>query len=123
MNNAPETFRAAMSAGGLEYTGEIHPDGKLHRFKANDDRERNSWYVLHAGPPAAGAFGCWKRDLKESWSDRSRNLSQADLQRVRQRSLETEATVKAAMVVRQKKARRTADWIIARAKAVATHAY
>jgi len=61
-----DAFRAAMRAAGLDYTGPITADGKLHRFKAEGDSARNSWLVLHAGPPATGAFGCWKRGFKEN---------------------------------------------------------
>ena len=85
-----ESFRAAMSAEGIDYTGQIHPDGKLHRFKAASDHARNSWYVLHAGPPAAGAFGCWKRAFKQTWCERNGNLSQGEMHRVRHRWQETE---------------------------------
>ena len=90
MNSTTEIFRSAMNAAGIEYTGEIFFDSKLRRFKAEGDDARNSWYVVHPGPPAAGAFGCWKRGLNESWCDRSSNLSQADWQRIRQRWHEAE---------------------------------
>jgi putative DNA primase/helicase len=80
-----------MSARGIEYRGEIIPDGKLHRFKANGDNERNSWYVLYNGSIAAGAFGCWKRGIKETWCERNGSLSLADSQRVRALWQEAEA--------------------------------
>src|SRR5207244_5947427 len=121
--DAPEVFRAAMSAAGIDYTGQIYADGKLHRFKAGDDHARNSWYVLNAGPPAAGAFGCWKRGLKESWCERNRSLSQAESQRARQQRQEADAKRKAEITARQKKARRIAKWIYERARPVETHAY
>ena len=75
---ASEIFRDALRATGLDYAGEIIADGKLHRFKAKGDHNRNSWFVLHPGTPAAGAFGCWKLGFKETWCDRSRHLSQAE---------------------------------------------
>ena len=55
-----------MSNAGLFFTGEIYADGKLHRFKADGDHDKNAWYVFHPGPLAAGAFGCWKRGFKET---------------------------------------------------------
>src|SRR6266542_2594477 len=122
-SDAPEVFRAAMSAAGIEWTGQIYADGKLHRFKAGDDHERNSWYVLHPGPPAAGVFGCWKRGIKKTWSDRSSNLSQAELIEVRRRWQEAEREHERTKTGRQKKARRIAAWLLARAKSVTTHAY
>ena len=54
MSTATEAFRSAMNNAGLTYTGEIYPDGKLHRFKADDDHARNSWYVFHADRPRLG---------------------------------------------------------------------
>src|SRR5437762_6156829 len=121
MNSTSETFRAAMSAAGIEYTGQIHADGKLHRFKAGDDHARNSWYVLHAGPPAAGAFGCWKRDVKETWCDQSGSKSQAEWQQIRHKWREADVKLKNETAARQNKALRIANWIFARAKPVATH--
>jgi putative DNA primase/helicase len=122
-SNAPEIFRAAMSAAGIDYTGEICCDGKLHRFKAEGDHQRNSWYVLYEGPPAAGAFGCWKRGLKEAWCERNGSLSHADSQRVRQQWQEADAKLKAEITARQKKARRTATWIYERGRPVQSHVY
>lgn len=59
-------FQSAMKKAGL-YTDVIEADGKLHRFKAPEDNKANSWYVLFDGEVAAGAFGCWKRDIKKKW--------------------------------------------------------
>src|SRR5215469_3836922 len=84
ISQACDDFRAAMAAAGIQCTGEINCDGRLHRFKAGDDRTRNSWYVLHAEPPFAGAFGCWKRGIKETWCERNGSLSQAERQHVRE---------------------------------------
>jgi putative DNA primase/helicase len=118
-----ESFRAAMSAHGIEYSGELCFDGKLHRFKANSHNARNSWYVLHDGPLAAGMYGCWKRGIKEKWCERVGGLSQAELQRARQQWQEADAKLKAEAAGRQKKARRIAAWILPRAKRVTTHPY
>lgn len=64
-----EAFRQAASNTGLELPGEIIADGKRHRFTVTGDRARsnNGWYVLHSDDPAAGAFGCWKRQINETW--------------------------------------------------------
>jgi phage/plasmid primase-like uncharacterized protein len=57
-----------MKASGLDYAGPIHQDGKLHRVKCEDDSEANSWYVFHPPDPiCAGGFGCWKRQIKQTW--------------------------------------------------------
>ena len=65
--NQFETFRAALLAAGLDYSGEIIADGRIHRFKAQGDRDKNSWYTLHLGGVPAGSFGCWKRGFSETW--------------------------------------------------------
>src|SRR6266496_4234465 len=121
---AIENFRDAMRLARLDYAGSILPDGQLHRFKCAGDHDRNSWYVLHIGPPVAGAFGCWKRDFKESWHERNGEFfSQAEWQRVRQQSRETETKLKAETKARQRKAREVASWILARANPAASHRY
>ena len=119
-----DSFRVAMHAAGLDYAGPVHADGKLHRFKADGDKARNSWYVLHAGPPAAGAFGCWKRGFKENWHGGRADLSQAQWEVVRRQWREAEAAREHAEAKRQAEARRVADWILRRAKpADAAHTY
>ena len=63
---------------GLDPATGIIPDGKLHRLRwSNERRGRpDGFYVLHLdGPRPAGAFGCWKRGIKETWSARGRPLS------------------------------------------------
>ena len=121
--NGLADFHAAMRAAGLDYGGPLLADGKLHRIKVEGDRERNSWYVLHDGSPAAGAFGCWKRGFKETWCDRTQQLSQTDWDRVRERWQETDRQREEADANRQAKARKTADWILARAQSATAHTY
>lgn len=77
-----ENFRTAMRAAGLAYAGPILADGILHRFKAEGDRASNSWYLIHAGPPAAGAYGCWRRSLNDRWCESESQLSQHEWDRV-----------------------------------------
>jgi putative DNA primase/helicase len=62
-------FRGAMAAAGIETPGPIVADGRLRRFHVEGDRRgtRNGWYVLHADELPAGAFGCWRRGLRETW--------------------------------------------------------
>jgi putative DNA primase/helicase len=111
-----ETFRAAMRAAGLDYAGPIVADGRLHRFKAEGDKARNSWFVIHAGPPAAGAFGCWKRGLSEKWCSRDGSLSQAEWDSVRRRWQEADRERERTEKERHAKARKTAAWILSRSK-------
>lgn len=118
-----ENFRAALVKAGLVFDGEIIADGKLHRFKAAGDREKNSWFVLHAGTPAAGAFGCWKRGVKETWCERDGQLSETKWKEVRARWQEEERERGQIEAKRQAKAQKIAAWIFERATPVTTHAY
>lgn len=70
MTPTVETFRQTMSNAGIEPPGEVIADSTLHRFTVTGDKARseNGWYVFHADDPAAGAFGCWKRGIQETWS-------------------------------------------------------
>jgi putative DNA primase/helicase len=124
--SATENFRAAMRAAGLEFAGEIFADCKLHRFKAGGDKARNSWFILFPGNsviPAAGVFGCWKRGIKETWHDGARQLSQADWNHVRAQWREADEIRKKAERQRQGQAKKTAAWILQRAKLLTAHAY
>ena len=60
-------FKDAIAAAGLAHQGVIIADGRLHRFKANGDRNPNGWYVLHPAGIPAGSFGHWNTDLSETW--------------------------------------------------------
>lgn len=61
-------FQSAIRAAGLSAPALI-ADGQLHRFHIEGDRRshKNGWYVLFADGVPAGAFGCWKRAVHESW--------------------------------------------------------
>jgi putative DNA primase/helicase len=119
-----ENFRATMHAAGLDYAGPIYTDGKLHRVKVEGDKSRNSWFVLHSGTPAAGAFGCWKRSIKETWcAKRRENLSAAEWQTIRQQWQLAESERQRTEAERHAKTRKIAAWILARAKLATAHAY
>src|ERR1700722_18071850 len=120
-----ENFRAAMFNAGLDYAGEILADDKLHRFMAAGDREKNSWYVLHAGTPAAGAFGCWKRGFKESWCEKRReSLTDAEWRTIREGWKLADDERQRTEAERQTKARKIAAWILSRSRPARTlHRY
>jgi putative DNA primase/helicase len=65
-----KNFKQAMHSVGIEIEAAILADGTLHRFHVMGDRagSKNGWYILHADDPAAGQFGCFKRDVSENWS-------------------------------------------------------
>ena len=119
-----ENFRGAMRRAGLDYAGPIHADSKLHRFKTEGDTRGNSWYVLHPGPPMAGAFGCWKRGINETWCEREPGkVSQAEWSEIRRRWQEVERERQRTEAERHAKARKTAAWILNRAKPAHSQAY
>jgi len=119
-----ESFRVALRESGIEYSGPIYIDGKLHRIRADSDQSNNSWYVLYPGSPVVGAYGCWKRDLKATWCERNGSLTQLEWQDVRQRWQEASEKLKAETVARQKKARKVAAWILNRSRpALTLHRY
>jgi putative DNA primase/helicase len=61
-------FRAAISKSGLTPPDQIMADGKIHRFASNGKRSDDSgWYVVFFDGIPAGAYGCWRTDLKGSW--------------------------------------------------------
>jgi putative DNA primase/helicase len=123
---AEETFRATLRQSGLEYDGPIIVDGKLKRFKADGDRDKNSWYVLFPGPPVAGAYGCWKRGIeRQTWCEKSgSSLSSLEKELIRHRWQEAKAKLEAETVRRQAKARKIAAWILDRSRrAVTMHPY
>lgn len=68
--NRIDGFIAALRATGL-LVQSVATDGRLRRVRAEGDGsgQRSGWYVLHAGPPMAGAYGNWKTGASEQWRD------------------------------------------------------
>ena len=63
-----EGFRSIILKAGLSTPNEIIDDGKIHRFSSNGKPTDNAgWYVLFTDGIAAGAFGCWREDVKINW--------------------------------------------------------
>jgi putative DNA primase/helicase len=99
------TLEQAMRSAGIEPPAEIIADGKLHRFHVEGDRpgSKNGWYVLHDSDPAAGAFGCWKRGISETWCSKEyrhltpeeKTLYDARIELMRKRHEEEQARVHA----------------------------
>lgn len=68
MTDAIEQFRDAIQAAGLEPPETIDADGALHRFSTNGKAADDSgWYTLHLDQVPAGAFGCWRSGVSETW--------------------------------------------------------
>jgi len=63
-----ELFRKAIQGAGIEPPDVIEADGRLHRFSTNGKRSDDAgWYVLHDDGIPAGAFGCWRSGISETW--------------------------------------------------------
>jgi putative DNA primase/helicase len=57
-------FKDAMLNAGLISDVVAIPDGQIHRFRSDGDKNRDSWYVFFGD---GGAFGNWHTGLKETW--------------------------------------------------------
>lgn len=82
------SLESAMAQAGLVCKDALIPDGLLHRFYVQGDRQgsKNGWYVLFDSDVASGVFGSWKTGEKYSWCERNtRELSPAQKQQHRQR--------------------------------------
>ncbi|MEX2524306.1 MAG: DUF3987 domain-containing protein [Gammaproteobacteria bacterium] len=76
-----DDLRTAIMDSGLRPPHNIIPDGRIHRFSSTgrpgDDA---GWYVAYDGDVPAGAYGCWRAGISETWSARRRDaLSPAEL--------------------------------------------
>ena len=68
MNNSINQFKEAMYSTGITPPDFIEADGKLRRFASGDRKnDKNGWYVFHSEGIPAGAFGCWKRGISDTW--------------------------------------------------------
>lgn len=86
-----EFFRVSLKAAGLATRDAITMDGGLHRFHIEGDKpgSKNGWYVLFGDSLPAGAFGCWKRQISETWCAKAiRDLSPAERERFKLRKIE-----------------------------------
>jgi putative DNA primase/helicase len=66
---AIDDFAAAIAAAGLGLP-DIKADGRIHRFRTDDDKagSLSGWYVLHLDRHPAGVFGSWKLSFTQTWS-------------------------------------------------------
>src|SRR3954464_16022169 len=73
-------FRDAMAQHGIVLKGMPVGDGKLHRFDVEGDGRgsNNGYYKLNLDGRPAGAFGCWKRGIKQTWKANGAPLSDFD---------------------------------------------
>lgn len=125
--DAVQNFNAALDSAGLATKDKIIPDGKLHRFTVKGDKAgtKNGWYVLYGDGLPAGAFGCWKRQISESWCSKTdRQMTVVERSKFKRRMLEARAAREAEETERRKAARDKALYIWkASAPAPKDHSY
>jgi putative DNA primase/helicase len=120
-----DQFRRAMQAAGIDPPDEIVADGRLHRFatsdKSNDDA---GWYTLHADGIPAGAFGCWRSGISETWrADLGRRLTPAEEAEARRRIEKARTEAEAERKVQQDNAARRAGELWLKASHARRHPY
>ena len=74
-------FQDAMAQAGIITKQRLVGDGKLHRIHIEGDSKssKTGFYTLHLDGRPAGAFGCWKRGIKETWKANGADLSNFEL--------------------------------------------
>lgn len=101
LHDVIDRFSQAMRALDIETEATILADGQRHRFRVTGDKagSENGWYVLHLDGVPAGAFGCWKRGISETWCAKSASaMTEAERQahksrmEASRRALEAEQT-------------------------------
>lgn len=113
-------FAAAMRSHGLSPPESLIADGQLHRFASNGRRGDDAgWYTLHTDGIPAGVFGDWRTGVSQKWrADIGRPLTPTEeathqarvdsMRRVRkaeQVRRHTEATSRAAAIIRARSRR------------------
>lgn len=115
-------FQNAMAQAGLHCKEQLINDGKLHRFRAEGDHKKNSWYIL--GPDLTwGMFGCWKRGVTETWHSNNGEVCKMDRREHRRKLEEARAALQRETSARQAKAAQTAEWIVRRSEPAKSHPY
>jgi len=70
MENPIHDFTEAVRQAGLTINNTIIADGKIHRFKTEDDKlgNKSGWYIFHQDGFPTGIFGSWKTGVRHTWS-------------------------------------------------------
>lgn len=118
--NIISQFREAMNTAGIQYFGEIIPDGKLHRFHVDGQKRGtlNGAYVLHGDGCPAGYFQDYTTGLSQTWRLNGHKVAYdaAKIEEARQRR-------EAERLQAHQKAAETATYIWRSAIPAASHPY
>ena len=123
--NTLENFKAAIASAGLVPPQEIIGDGKTHRFSSSGKaRDDSGWYVFHADDRPAGAFGCWRSGINETWkSTLKREFTPEERASWKARMRQVEADREAERLAAAAEAARLAAVIWDQAQDVEDHPY
>lgn len=86
------TFGDVLAQAGL-IPQDIQADGVLHRCKCGckPNGDASGWYVLYDDRLPAGAFGCWRCGIDETWrAESGRKLSEPEREEMRRRRAQRE---------------------------------
>ena len=128
MSDVVSAFLDAIRAAGISPPSEIRADGRLHRYRLEEDRkdQLTGWYVLHLDEPASGAFGSWRTGERHTWTAKvERRLSPEERRTIEARI----AADRAARDAEEAELRRAAAgkarylWNLARRDVPAAHPY
>lgn len=69
LDNAIKAFRENMLHMGITPPDSIKPDGKIHRFHIQGDKQytKNGWYILHMDRIPIGFYSDWKEGVTHKW--------------------------------------------------------
>ena len=124
-NDLIEQFREAMQVAGIAYSGEIIPDGQLHRFYIESHKKGslNGAYKLHIDNYPAGYFQDFRSGISQKWRSSGNSYVSNDIV---ERIKETKKRRAAEMRQKQNEAAKKADGIWLRSEPIiqqSEHAY
>lgn len=89
-------FRQAMQAAGIQYSGEIIADGRLHRFYIEGHKRgsKNGAYILHLDGYPAGWFMDYTIGISQTWrSVVASSVSYALIEQIKKAKKQREAEI------------------------------
>lgn len=101
-------FRQAMQSAGIDFSGELVADGRIHRFSTNrNKKDKAGWYILHIDNIPAGCFGDWRTNFSRNWwitRQGNRPISHALNKQIKEAKQQYEAEVRQKREAAAKKA-------------------
>jgi putative DNA primase/helicase len=63
-----EQLIEAIADAGLEPPEQVFLDGRIHRFRSGQKKDKTGWYVVFGDGIPAGRFGDWREDISQPWT-------------------------------------------------------